>query len=99
VALEPPAGVGSGGTDVVMVSSDEDSTSPPLVGDRDVVMSTAPEPSFATGAASGEDVMDLAACQYVDFPGIGTIDLDAPELPGNDQGMLEVVTERMFAEP
>jgi hypothetical protein len=50
------------------------------------------------GAASVEDVMDLAACRYVDFLGIGTVGLDAPELPSNDREMLEVVTERMFVE-
>jgi hypothetical protein len=42
--------------------------------------------------------MDLAACRYVDFLGIGTVGLDAPELPSNDREMLEVVTERMFVE-
>jgi hypothetical protein len=42
--------------------------------------------------------MDLAACRYVDFPSIGTINLNAPELPRNDREMLEVATERMFAE-
>jgi hypothetical protein len=62
-------------------------------------MSTAPEPSPAAGAASVEDVMDLVACRYVDFPSIGTIDLDAPELPSNYREMLEVATERMFTEP
>jgi hypothetical protein len=66
---------------------------------RDVMTSTAPEPSPAAGAVSVEDVINLVACQYVDFPGIGTIDLDALELPGNDQEMLEVATERMFVEP
>jgi hypothetical protein len=35
----------------------------------------------------------------VDFPGIGIAGLDAPELPSNDREMLEVATERMFAEP
>jgi hypothetical protein len=35
----------------------------------------------------------------VDFPGIRTIDLDAPKLPSNDREMLEVATERMFTEP
>jgi hypothetical protein len=35
----------------------------------------------------------------VGFPGIGVVDLDAPGLPGNDQEMLEMATERMFAEP
>jgi RNA polymerase-interacting CarD/CdnL/TRCF family regulator len=33
------------------------------------------------------------------FPGIGIVDLDAPELPSHDRKMLEVATERMFAEP
>jgi hypothetical protein len=57
------------------------------VGDRDVVISTTQEPSPAagvSGATSVEDVMDLAVCRYVDFPGIGTINLDAPELARND---------------
>jgi hypothetical protein len=97
--LEPPAGSGSGGADVMMVPSNEDSVPPPLAGERDVITSTAPEPSPATGAVSVEDVMNLAACRYVDFPSIGTIDLDSPELSSNDQEMLEVTTELMFAEP
>jgi hypothetical protein len=46
-----------------------------------------------------EEVMELVMCHYVDFPGIGIVDLDAPELPSNDREMLEVATERMFAEP
>jgi hypothetical protein len=96
-ALEPPAGAGSGGADVVMVPSDEDSAPPPLARDRDVVMSTVLKPSPATGVVSVEEVMDLATRRYVDFPGIGTADLDAPELPNIDQEMLEVTTERMFA--
>jgi hypothetical protein len=56
-----------------------------------------PEPSPAAGAVSVEDVVDLTSCQYVDFPGIGTIDLDTPELPTNEREMLEVATEQMFA--
>jgi hypothetical protein len=86
--LEPSVGAVSSGANVVMVPSDEDSASPPPAGDRDVVMSTTPEPSPSAGAASVEAVMDLAACRYVDFPGIGTIDLNAPELPSNDREML-----------
>jgi hypothetical protein len=43
--------------------------------------------------------MDLVACRYVDFPSIGTIDLDILELTCNDREMLEVATERMFVEP
>jgi hypothetical protein len=62
-------------------------------------MSTALEHSPAVGVASVVEVMDMAACRYVDFPGIGTINLDAPELPGNDRELLEAATERMFTEP
>jgi hypothetical protein len=61
-------------------------------------MSTAPESSPAVGAASVEDVIYMAACGYVDFPGIGTIDLLASELSSNDREMLEVAMEHMFAE-
>jgi hypothetical protein len=99
VVSEPPAEPGSGGVDVVMVPSDEDSAPPPPARDRDVVMSTMSEPFPAAGAASIEDVMDMAACRYVDFPGIGTINLDAPELPDNNRELLEAATERMFTEP
>jgi hypothetical protein len=98
-ALEPPAGAGLDCADVVMVLVDDDSVSPPPAGDRDVITSTVLAPSPAAGAASAEDVTDLAACRYVDFPSIGTIELDAPELPSNDREVLEAVTERMFAEP
>jgi hypothetical protein len=62
-------------------------------------MSTALEPFPVVGTTSVEEVMDMAACRYVDFPSIGTIDLDAPELLGNDRELLEAATERMFAEP
>jgi hypothetical protein len=55
-----------------------------------------PEPSSAVGAASIEEVMDLATRRYVDFLGIGIVDLDTSELPSNDREMLEVATERMF---
>jgi hypothetical protein len=57
------------------------------------------EPSPAAGATSVEGAVDFASCQYVDFPGIGAIDLDAPELPSNDREMLEVATEQMFSDP
>jgi hypothetical protein len=62
-------------------------------------MSTAPEPSPVVGVASVEDAIDLVTRWYVDFPGIGTVDLDTPELPSNDREVLEVATEGMFAEP
>jgi hypothetical protein len=46
-----------------------------------------------------EEVMVLATGRYIDFPGVGIVDLDAPELPSNDREMLEVATEWMFTEP
>jgi hypothetical protein len=52
-----------------------------------------PKPSPPAGAASVEGATDLELCRYVDFPGIRTIDLNAPELPSNDREMLEVATE------
>jgi hypothetical protein len=41
-------------------------------------------------------VAETSSSRYLDFPGIGVIDLDAIELPGNDREILEAVTERMF---
>jgi hypothetical protein len=82
-----------------MVLADDDFAPPPPAGDHKVVASTAPEPSSSVGAVSVESAADLASCRYVDFPGIGTIDLNAPELLSNSREMLEVATERMFAEP
>jgi hypothetical protein len=67
-----------------------------------------PEPSPAAGVADTssaavivtvEEVMELAMGQYVHFPGVRIIDLDAPEFPGNAREMLEVAMERMFAGP
>jgi hypothetical protein len=40
--------------------------------------------------------MELATCRYVDFPGVGVIDLEAPQLPEKE---LEVAMEWMLAEP
>jgi hypothetical protein len=51
------------------------------------------ETSSARDALTAEEVMKLATCRYIDFPGIGVIDLEAPQL-------LEKVfeSERMFNE-
>jgi hypothetical protein len=63
------------------------------------------EPSSAEGAAGTssaviavtiKEVMELATSRYIDFPGVGIIDLEAPQLP---EKVLEVATERMFVEP
>jgi hypothetical protein len=52
--------------------------------------------SSAVGAVTVEEVMELATCQYIDFPDVGVIDLEVPQLP---EKVLEVATERMLAEP
>jgi hypothetical protein len=36
------------------------------------------ETSSARVALTTEEVMELATCRYIDFPGVGVIDLDAP---------------------
>jgi hypothetical protein len=43
-----------------------------------------------------EEVVELATSRYIDFPDVGVIDLEVPQLPGK---VLDVATERMFAEP
>jgi hypothetical protein len=56
----------------------------------------AAEASSAVGVVTVEEMMELAMCRYIDFPGIGVIDLEAPQLP---EKVLEMATERMFVEP
>jgi hypothetical protein len=53
------------------------------------------ETSSAWGALTAEEVMELATCRYIDFPGVGVINLEAPQRP---EKVFEVVTERMFTE-
>jgi hypothetical protein len=64
-----------------------------------------PEPSLAAGVAETssvagavtvEEVMEMATSWYIDFLGIGIVDLEAPELPSK---ALDAAEERMFAEP
>jgi hypothetical protein len=50
----------------------------------------------ARDAITVDEVMDLVTCQYMNFLGVGVIDLEAPQLP---EKVLEVVTKRMLAEP
>jgi phosphoenolpyruvate-protein kinase (PTS system EI component) len=54
---------------------------------------------MVAGAAPIERTTDLASSRYVDFPGIGVVDLNTAELPSNDRKMLEVATKLMFADP
>jgi hypothetical protein len=53
------------------------------------------ETSSAQGAITIVEVMELATCRYIDFPSVGVIDLEVPQLL---EKLLEVVTERIFAE-
>jgi hypothetical protein len=39
------------------------------------------ESSSARVALTAEEVMELVTCWYIDFPGIGVVDLKAPRLP------------------
>jgi hypothetical protein len=45
--------------------------------------------SSARGTITVEEVMEWAMCRYIDFPGVGVIDLEAPQLL---EKVLEVVT-------
>jgi hypothetical protein len=54
------------------------------------------ESSSARVALTAEEMMELATCRYIDFPGVGVIDLEAPQLPDK---VYKVVAERMFNEP
>jgi hypothetical protein len=98
-ALGPPAGASSGGEDVVMVPAGGGSVPPPPTREHDIAMLAALESSAAAIAASVEGAAGTSSSRYVDFPGIGIIDLDATELPSNDREILEVATERMFVDP
>jgi hypothetical protein len=76
--LEPPAGAGSGGADVVMVPSDLDSAPPPPAGDHEVAMpepsptAGAAEPSSAAGVVTVEEVMELARASMWTSPASGS---------------------------
>jgi hypothetical protein len=54
------------------------------------------ESSSAPVALTTEEVMELATCPYIDFPSVGVIDLEVPQLP---EKVYEVAAERMFNEP
>jgi hypothetical protein len=98
-ALEPLAWTGSGGEDMVMVPVDDGSAPPPLARERDVATSVAPESSAAVTTALIEIAADTSTSRYLDFLGIGIIDLDTTKLPSNDREILEAVTEWVFADP
>jgi hypothetical protein len=54
------------------------------------------ESSSVGVALMSEEMMDLATCRYIDFPGVGVIDLEAPQLPEKEY---EVAAEPMFNKP
>jgi hypothetical protein len=82
-----------------MMPVDDGSAPPSLAGECDVAMSVAPESSAVVTATSIEGAANTSMSRYLDFPGIGIIDLDAIELPSNDREILEAVTEWVFADP
>jgi hypothetical protein len=78
----------------------DDGLAPPLpVREHDITTSVVPESSAVVAATSIEGTTDTSSSQYMDFPGIWIIDLDATKLSSNDREILEAVTERMFADP
>jgi hypothetical protein len=52
--------------------------------------------SSVRGSLTVEEMMDLETCRYIDFPGVGVIDLEAPQLPEKEY---EVAAERRSNEP
>jgi hypothetical protein len=54
------------------------------------------ESSSARVALTAEEMMELATCRYIDFPGVGVIDLEAPQIP---EKVYDMAAERMFNEP
>jgi hypothetical protein len=56
----------------------------------------AAESSSARVALTAKEMMELATCRYIDFHGVGVIDLEAPQLL---EKVYEVVAKRMFNKP
>jgi hypothetical protein len=56
----------------------------------------AAESSSALVSLTVEEMMDMGTCRYIDFPGVGVIDLEAPQLPEKEY---EVAAERTFNKP
>jgi hypothetical protein len=54
------------------------------------------ESSSALVSLTIEEMMDLETCRYIDFPGVGVIDLEAPQLSEKEY---EVAAERRSNEP
>jgi hypothetical protein len=48
------------------------------------------------GSVTVEEVTELETSRYIDFLGVGIVDLEAPELPSK---ALDVAAEWIFAEP
>jgi hypothetical protein len=97
--LELQAGAGSGCDDVVVVLVDQGTSLPPLTREVEVMAPVAPETPAAATALSIMGAEDMSMSRYLSIPGIGIINLDATELPSNDQEILEVVKDRVFADP
>jgi hypothetical protein len=99
VTLEPPAGAGSGDDDVVMVLADQGAPLPPPTKKHEAAAPVAVETPAAATAPSIEGAEDAPPSSCWSIPGIGIIDLDATELPSNNQEIFEAVVDRVFADP
>jgi hypothetical protein len=53
------------------------------------------ESSSVRVSLMGKEMMDLATCRYINFHGVGVIDLEGPQLPEKEY---KVVAERRFNE-
>jgi hypothetical protein len=107
--MPPPS---SGSHDVVMTPASEPTPAATVADRSQPIEVSEPspavemlEPPLATGAAGTssavdavtvEEVIELATSRYIDFPSVGIINLEAPQIP---EKVLEVATERMFTEP
>jgi hypothetical protein len=98
--LAPPARASSSDEDVAMVLADDGGSAPsPPVREHDVTMLAAPKSSAGVTTTLIEGAADASSSRYVDFLGIGIIDLDATELPSKEREILEVTVEQMSAYP
>jgi hypothetical protein len=82
-----------------MVPVDQGAPLPLPTRERDAVEQVAPDTSTVGTALSIGGAKDMLLSRYLTIPCIGVIDLDATELPINDQEILEAVTDRVFTHP
>jgi hypothetical protein len=89
----------AGGGDVGTTPSEEVMLPPPSVIERDVEMLAAVENLVAVTSRVGGDVMEASAADAAAVHLREVIDLDEPDLLGNDTAILEVVLEQLLLDP